>query len=341
MGENLKVKKYNNGDPIGTTNPSILNIYNETSPKYQWSFKDGFLGLSAILQPVISAGGGVLTISQLVSIGTITPAQGTTIENWATMLGIADVPNKPIQTISDECNNKSATIPESFGVLYTWYAVADSRQVCPAGWRLPSDEEWTTLVDYLVNNGYGYEGSGIDIAKSMAATSGWTASPTAGNVGNEQSSNNSSLFTALPGGHRIWDGTFLNIGNKGIWWSATEMDAAGVWSRDLDYGSSYLNRAYSTKNNGFSVRCLQNSQPSVTTNSISSVTQSSAQTGGNINSDGGSTIIARGVCWNIMTNPTVDLPTKTSDGTGSGSFVSNIMGLASGATYYVKSIRHK
>jgi uncharacterized protein (TIGR02145 family) len=58
-----------------------------------------------------------------------------------------------------------------YGRLYTWYAATDSRNVCPTGWHVPTDAEWTTLTNYLTNNGYGYKGSASDITKSMAATS--------------------------------------------------------------------------------------------------------------------------------------------------------------------------
>lgn len=77
--------------------------------------------------------------------------------------------------------------------------------------------------------------------------------------------------------------------------------------------------------------------PSITTASITSVTSSSASGGGNITSDGGSAITALGVCWSTITNPTVDLTTKTSDGATTGSFVSSITGLNANTTNYVRA----
>ena len=78
-------------------------------------------------------------------------------------------------------------------------------------------------------------------------------------------------------------------------------------------------------------------KPTVTTTSPSDVTSSSATTGGNVTSDGGKTVTARGVVWSTDHNPTISLSTKTTDGTGTGSFVSSITGLQPGTTYYVRA----
>jgi uncharacterized protein (TIGR02145 family) len=90
----------------------------------------------------------------------------------------------------------------TYGRLYTWYAASDNRNLCPTGWHLPTDSEWTTLTDYLTNNGYGYKGTASEITKSMAATSGWTTNSIEGNVGNDQMRNNKSGFSAFAGGYR-------------------------------------------------------------------------------------------------------------------------------------------
>jgi uncharacterized protein (TIGR02145 family) len=154
-------------------------------------------------------------------------------------------------------NNDSATYCNTYGALYNWNTVKTGK-LAPTGWHVPTDAEWTTLTDYLTNNGYGYGGSGIDIAKSMAATSGWNANTTAGNIGNDPASNNSSGFTALPGGFRYYDGSYYGIGYYGIWWSSTESNTYDAWSRDIDYEHSVVRSSYgSYEGGGFSVRCLR------------------------------------------------------------------------------------
>jgi uncharacterized protein (TIGR02145 family) len=147
----------------------------------------------------------------------------------------------------------------TYGRLYTWYVLDDARNVCPTGWHSPLDSEWTTLTDFLSNNGYGYEGSGTDIAKSIASASGWTTFDTPGALGNDQKSNNAIGFTALPGGYRYSAGSsFRNIGGMSYWWTSTGFSAENAYNRYLGY---HLSDAYGTnitKKNGYSVRCLMN-----------------------------------------------------------------------------------
>ena len=147
---------------------------------------------------------------------------------------------------------------DTYGRLYTWYAITDSRNVCPTGWHVPTDDEWTTLTDYLTNNGYGFEDSGSDIAKSMAAKSGWNASSTAGTVGNDQTSNNSSGFTAIPCGVRYTNGGFGGIGEFVIWLSSTENGWSSAYARLIRYTYNHVERSeIAVKTNGFSVRCIK------------------------------------------------------------------------------------
>ncbi len=154
---------------------------------------------------------------------------------------------------------------DTYGALYNWYAVDATsnggKNVCPSGWHLPSDAEWTTMENYLIANGYNYDGTttGNKIAKSLAASAGWNASATTGAVGNTDYTTfrNKTGFTALPGGIRSNDGTFTAIGSFGYWWSATEDSAANAWYRYMNYFGSSVYRNNFDKELGFSVRCLR------------------------------------------------------------------------------------
>jgi uncharacterized protein (TIGR02145 family) len=160
-----------------------------------------------------------------------------------------------------------------FGRLYTWYVATDSRNVCPTGWHVPTDSEWTDLTDYLINNGYafgtGYQG--MDIAKSLAATSGWVPDETPGSAGNDQKSNNITGFGALPGGGRVEGGKFIDLGHVGDWWSVTErgesfmqvlsceiVNLPGGVFRDIYHDYCYVNSYSNNKKYGLSIRCLKN-----------------------------------------------------------------------------------
>jgi uncharacterized protein (TIGR02145 family) len=141
----------------------------------------------------------------------------------------------------------------TYGVLYNWEAAMTA---CPKGWHLPSDAEWTDLRRYLTNNGFGYEGRGDDIAKSMASTSGWACSSYVYAPGNNQVTNNSSGFNALPGGFRSFKWGFLGLGENANFWSSTvHEDYSLSWglnnyTDDLDEDEDY-------HIHGFSVRCLK------------------------------------------------------------------------------------
>ncbi|MCX6253224.1 MAG: hypothetical protein NTV31_01960 [Bacteroidia bacterium] len=144
-----------------------------------------------------------------------------------------------------------------YGRLYSWYAVIDSRNICPTGWHVPSEPEWSTLTDFLKSNGYGYGGTGSDIAKAIAATSGWLTSSAKGTVGNDQASNNSSGFSALPGGYFGY-GTFSSLGSMGEWWSSTVYDISASIGKQLNYGNSGFGGWIAIYNHeGVSVRCIK------------------------------------------------------------------------------------
>ena len=145
-----------------------------------------------------------------------------------------------------------------YGRLYSWFAVADARKICPAGWHVPTDDEWTLLTDYLTDNGYGYNGSGDDISKSMASVTGWTTMPGTSDISNDPT-NNSSGFTAVPAGIRMGGNTFSNIGYFCDWWSSTEYVDNLVWHRQLYYSENTISRGPASKNHAaFSVRCIKN-----------------------------------------------------------------------------------
>jgi uncharacterized protein (TIGR02145 family) len=134
-----------------------------------------------------------------------------------------------------------------YGKLYNWYAVNDTRGLCPTGWHVPSDAEWTTLTDFL-----GGESAAGDKMKSTATQptpGGWTA-PNTG-------ATNVSGFTGLPGGTRDLYGWFYVLGNYGYWWSSSVAGSGDAWLRNLYYVNAVASRYVNSPRYGFSVRCLR------------------------------------------------------------------------------------
>ena len=131
----------------------------------------------------------------------------------------------------------------TYGRLYTWYAVTDSRNVCPTDWHVPTDVEWTTLTTFL--GGESVAGGKLE----EIGTKHW--------VGSNTGADNSSGFTALPGGYRNGYGTFEGMSIVGHWWSSTEFDTTSAWLRAMVGSDSGVLRFDSGMKNGFSVRCLQ------------------------------------------------------------------------------------
>jgi uncharacterized protein (TIGR02145 family) len=160
-------------------------------------------------------------------------------------------------------NNDEDVFKATYGALYNWYSVNPAsnggKNICPAGWHVPTDVEWATLENYLITNGFNYDAttSGNKVAKSMAATSGWAQYEIPGTVGNDQATNNNSGFTALPGGARFYSGYYTFIGTLGGWWSSIESSQTHAYSRFMDYSTKSLEKGNNMKIDGFSVRCLR------------------------------------------------------------------------------------
>ena len=155
----------------------------------------------------------------------------------------------------------------TFGYLYNWYAVNDPRKLCPDGWRVPTDAEWTIMIQAL------------DPSQVVDGTSTGVQSATAGAVMKSDATNtlatagsglgwdpatptpspgtNTSGFSGLPGGSRSDDGSFSYIRGYAVFWSATESASSHAWGRTLYYGDGKVYRGQGLKSVGESVRCLR------------------------------------------------------------------------------------
>lgn len=227
--------------------------------------------------------------------------------------------------------NNSYLFDSLAGKLYNWYAVSDPRGLCPTNWHIPSDEEWNTLVQYLDSNAC------LTCTSSQSTFAGGALKE----IGNawpppNAGATNSTGFSAIPGGYRSWYGTDMGWGDAYLW-SSSQFSITGAYCRFLFSTKGDIERTYTDKREGYSVRCMKNSLPKISTSVITNLTTSTAISGGNVIDDSGSPVISRGVCWSTSSNPTDTLVTKTVNGTGTGNFISNLTGLSSGTTYYIRA----
>ncbi len=212
-----------------------------------------------------------------------------------------------------------------YGKLYNHHAVVDTRGLCPTGWHVPTDVEWTTLETFL--GGSSVAGGALKSTAIQPTPGGWN-SPNAG-------ATNSSGFSAGPGGLRYFNGAFTAVGLTGCWWSSS-LSGLDAWYCFLTANYGNMHRLTNDRTLGFSVRCLKDIVPSVSTTTVSNVTATSVTTGGDVAQDGGSPVTALGVAYGTSSSPTTS-GTITNDGTGTGVFTSTLTGLTPSTTYYVRA----
>ena len=130
-----------------------------------------------------------------------------------------------------------------YGKLYNWYTLDDPRGLAPVGWHIPTDDEWTTLANYL---GGDLVGGG---KMKVEGTTIWAA-PNTG-------ADNTSGFTALPAGNRAPNGPYNYIGNYTYWWSSIQQTITTARIRIVNFASAGVPSATDAKNSGLSVRCIK------------------------------------------------------------------------------------
>ncbi|HPR57321.1 MAG TPA: FISUMP domain-containing protein [Bacteroidales bacterium] len=167
-------------------------------------------------------------------------------------------------TIEKYCYYNSVSNCDNYGGLYQWdemmgYSTTPGVQgICPEGWHLHTDAEWTALTDYVSSQPeYLCNSNTIYIAKALAATTNWNSSSGTCAVGNNLAENNATGFSGLPGGYRVTDNYCQNVGYYGAFWSSAEGSTTGAWLRGLGYGLADVSRYGGNKGYGFSVRCLR------------------------------------------------------------------------------------
>jgi uncharacterized protein (TIGR02145 family) len=211
-----------------------------------------------------TCGGAPNVHNATIPYGTMTDQQGNIyrtvqigmqtwmVENLRTTVYRNNAPINPVadntmwanNTTGAYCSfNNSTNNDCPYGKLYNWYAVNNTNQLCPTGWHVPTDAEWTVLTTFL-----GSESVAGGKMKSTG-TLYWNT-PNTG-------ATNSFGLSGLPGGLRYFDGSFYDVGNSGYWWSSTESTTYDAWFRFLCFYYGDVLRDSNGKSYGFSVRCLR------------------------------------------------------------------------------------
>ena len=163
-------------------------------------------------------------------------------------------------------DNDSANVTD-YGYLYNWAAVMKGASssnsnpsgvqgICPNGWHVPSDAEWTELTNYVSSHSQYVCGSSTSkIAKALASETGWNSSADYCDVGNNPSTNNATGFSARPAGY--CSGNYTYFGSNAYFWSATQ-SSSNAYIRGLDYDRANVSSDISGKYVGYSVRCVRN-----------------------------------------------------------------------------------
>jgi len=136
-----------------------------------------------------------------------------------------------------------------YGLLYNWYAVNDARGLCPTGWHVPTDGEWTTLTTGL---------GGTAIAGGSMKQTGTTSSGTGLWFAPNTGATNSSGFTGLPAGTRDFTGTsYSSLSLNCDWWTSTKIGGSSPYYRQVYYNNTTVGRFLLLETYGLSVRCLK------------------------------------------------------------------------------------
>jgi len=145
---------------------------------------------------------------------------------------------------------------KTYGYLYNWYAVNDSRDIAPAGWHVPTDEEWKTLEMVLGMSQSEADDTGYRGTHEGSKLAGRADLWDDGDL-EDDAAFDASGFSALPAGYRSYSGSFYYLGLSAQFWSSTGGNSNSAWPRFLDYAHSVIARNYYSGQNGFSVRLLR------------------------------------------------------------------------------------
>jgi len=316
---------------------------NTTYFRYVWAYHICGFSIPTVLTQTTSAcftcgtpitvnhvAGATAPVNKTVTYGTVTNIPGQTAKCWITRNLGASQQGTTVNDATEasagwywQFNRKqgykvegSVRTPNTAWIDFitensNWLAVNDPCALeLGMNWRIPTYTEWT----------------------SVDASGAWT---------NWNGPWNSALKMHAAGYLEDIAGSLMLRGSRGFYWSGSQFESGGEASWLLSFRDVSCSMAFVGKARGFSIRCLREAgsvitTPTVSTAQVLAITQTSATSGGDVIFDGGATITARGICWSTSSNPTI-ADIHTTDGTGTGTFSSNLTGLAPNTPYYLRA----
>jgi uncharacterized protein (TIGR02145 family) len=204
-------------------------------------FLSGFLNYAGGQEAVKDFDGNVY---KTVKIGTrlwmAENLKSTHYSNGELIPDIKDPKQWDLLTNGARCDlNNDPVCTKAFGLLYNWYTTVDVRNVCPAGWHVPSESEWVAMISFLAG-------------ENDASVK------TSGNLSPDQIKVNEIMFKVLPEGFRGYDGEFSGIGyGGGGWWSSTSVSHETAYFHNVNYNTASKNRMEGRKKYGYNIRCIK------------------------------------------------------------------------------------
>ncbi|MDR2584410.1 MAG: fibrobacter succinogenes major paralogous domain-containing protein [Fibromonadaceae bacterium] len=240
------------------------------------NYQGGQLSSSSFVEPTVPSSSSVVPVvpsSSSVPVqtgiikGTPVPYEGETYNTVVIGSQTWMAKNLNYAVEGSRCYNDSIAYCEKYGRLYSWAAAMGidakynfewwdidevkvnekHKGICPSGWHIPSNAEWTTLTNYVGASTAGTK---------LRATSDWFNGTDYYGY-SALSGTDDYGFSALPGGYGFPSGSFEDVGNRDYWWAATEYDASYANHREIHYLSADVNSGSSDKCSFVSVRCVQ------------------------------------------------------------------------------------
>lgn len=181
--------------------------------------------------------------------------QNTTSGAYSVFPHTGDSWGNPIEGIDSD-----GEMINAYGILYNWYAVVDERGVCPTGWRIPTLEDYETLRDFAIGEGYPNEWNSVEgVADALRSTSVAPDPHPRWDAYEWEDYNHLDVygFNALPSGYRTGNGDYYSLGQHVYWWTTSLFSEDNAWTFRVEYSSGDFSGNPTQQTMGYSVRCIK------------------------------------------------------------------------------------